>query len=276
MRYATSHVTRRGTGHDLAEDERRALATAGYVLRTGVFAPGEVAAMIDASEALVADLVRDRRGRRLRAGAYVFDPDFLRGVMIKWEGESDVVHGIEPFAHLSPALHGWALDPRCREPIRTVVGDEEPALFTEKLNLKRPRHGGVNPLHQDYPYWVGVAGDAARVGTAMVFLDDATLENGCLQVVPGSHRDGPWKGRSDGDEFGRNEIDVSAYPDAQLLPLEVPAGSVVFFGSLLVHQSAPNRSDRERRALLWSYQPAGHPHMLEMMRRSAAQRAKRA
>jgi phytanoyl-CoA hydroxylase len=185
------------------------------------------------------------------------------------------VHGIEPFAHLSPALHAWALDPRCIEPMQDLIGDASPILFTEKLNLKRPRHGGENPLHQDYPYWDDTAGDATRVATAMVFLDDATLENGCLHVVPGSHREGTWRRRTDTDEFGRNEIDATAYPDAHLVPLELGAGAVVFFGPFLVHRSAPNRSERERRALLWSYQPPGHPHMLDLLRRAAAEREAR-
>ena len=43
----------------------------------------------------------------------------------------------------------------------------------------------MNPLHQDYPYWVDVADDPATVATAMLFLDDSTLDNGCLRVVPG-------------------------------------------------------------------------------------------
>ncbi len=46
----------------------------------------------------------------------------------------------------------------------------------------------------------------------------------------------------------------------------MPAGSVVFFGSLLVHRSLPNRSDKDRRALLYSYQPAGLPHALDLAR----------
>jgi ectoine hydroxylase len=246
--------------------ERTRLAEDGYVVRHGVFGAAELRSMVDASEALVADLVRDRRGRRHKLGSYVFDPDLIRAVMIKWEGESDVVHGIEPFAHLSPALAGWAMDPRCVEPARDLIGGAEPVLFTEKLNLKRPRHGGVNPLHQDHPYWVGVAQDPTQVCTAMVFLDAATLENGCLHVVPGSHRDGEWKRRTDTDAFGGYEIDAGAYPDVDPVPLEVEAGAVVWFGSLLVHQSAPNTSDKERRALLWSYQPAGRAHMLESLR----------
>lgn len=82
--------------------------------------------MIEASEALVADLVRDRVGSRLRAGSYVFDPDLLQGVLIKWEGDSDVVHGIEPFAHLSPELDRWAHDERFVDPMRAMVDDPAP------------------------------------------------------------------------------------------------------------------------------------------------------
>jgi len=145
--------------HRLDPEERQRLATDGYVVRTHVFSRAEIGAMIDASEALVADLVRDRRGRRHRVGSYTFDPDLARGVMLKWEGESDVVHGIEPCVHLSPALHAFARDPRCVEPMQDVIGDASPILFTEKLNLKRPRHGGENPLHQDYP-----SHEAAREG----------------------------------------------------------------------------------------------------------------
>jgi ectoine hydroxylase-related dioxygenase (phytanoyl-CoA dioxygenase family) len=196
----------------------------------------------------------------------VFDPDFANDVIIKWEGVSDVVHGVEPLAHLSPALRDWALDARFVEPMVDFVGDEQPVLFTEKLNLKRPQHGGPNPPHQDYPYWADTGG-AEDIATAMLFLDDATVENGCLRVAPGSHKSGKWTTRTDGDEFLANEIDMTQYDDVDLVPLELEAGSVVMFGSFLVHQSLPNHSDRERRSLLYSYQPAGREHSLEALRR---------
>jgi ectoine hydroxylase-related dioxygenase (phytanoyl-CoA dioxygenase family) len=82
--------------------------------------------------------------------------------------------------------------------------------------------------------------------------------------VPGSHKSGEWAKRTDTDVFGQNEIDASAYSDAQLVPLELKAGSFVAFGPFLVHQSAPNTSDTERRALLYSYQPAGFRHIRDM------------
>jgi ectoine hydroxylase-related dioxygenase (phytanoyl-CoA dioxygenase family) len=245
--------------------ERQQYDADGYVVREGVFTNAEIGEMVDACEQLVADLVSDRQGRRIHAGSYVFDPDVTRQTMIKWEGDSDIVHGIEPFAHLSPALDEWAHDPRFLDLARDVLG-AEPMLFTEKLNLKRPRHGGVNPMHQDHPYWVGTADDADRVMTIMLMLDDATLANGCLHVVPGSHKAGEWDKRSDTDVFGQNEIDSKSYANAELVSLEMKAGSLVAFGPFLVHQSAPNTSDTERRALLFSYQPVGFTHIRDMFK----------
>ena len=217
--------------HRLTDAETQAMVEDGFVLRRSLFSRSEVDEITAACEALVAELVRDRQGRRYELGSYVFDPDVMRDVTIKWEGQSDVVHGIEPFAHLSPSLERWAMDPRFVDPMVAFVGDPNPVLFTEKLNLKRPHHGGANPYHQDFPYWEHLAEDAERVATAMLFLDDSSMENGTLEVVPGSHTRGTWPTRTDRDPFGNLEMDPAAAEGVTTLPLEVPAGSVVYFGA---------------------------------------------
>ena len=262
---------------NLSAQERDSLATDGYLIRHNVFTPAEIAAVAEACEALVDKLVCERKSRRFKAGAYVFEMDTRHETMIKWEGDTDVVHGIEPCAHLSDALARLALDERFIAPMRGILNHASPMLFTEKLNLKRPRHGGMNPLHQDHPYWVGTAEVADDVATAMLMLDDATLKNGCLHVVPGSHSQGQWTTRRDDQNaFRQNEIDINAYPNITAVPVELTAGSMVMFGPFLVHQSAPNSSALPRRALLFSYQPAGREHMRDVQRRNiAAHRARR-
>lgn len=246
--------------HALDGAEQRAMASDGYVVRHREFTRHEVVEIAEECERLTDELARDRHARRYALGSYVFDPDMLRGVIIKWEEGTDVVHGLEPFAHLSPALAEWAHDDRFLHPMRAFVGHDEPMLYTEKLNLKRAGVGGANPLHLDHPYWEPGTPRAADIATSMLFLDDADRGNGCLWVLPGSHlRRGDWPGRTDGDEFLANEIDVEAVGDLPLVPLEVEAGSVVHFGAFLVHRSAPNTSDRDRRALLFSYQPPIEP-----------------
>ena len=214
-------------------------------------------------EALVDDLAARRRAGRKVYGSYVFEMVDEIGVMVKWEGETDIVHGVEPFAHYWPALKRWAMDARFVDPMRDLCADKAPILYTEKLNLKRRFHGGVNPLHQDYPYWTSCADKVERIHTAMLFLDDASLANGCLEVLPGSHRLGVQPMRNDKDAFGNLEMDPTPFEGAQIVPIEVTAGAVLFFGPLLVHKSEPNTSDRERRALLFSYQPAGCRPVIE-------------
>ena len=253
--------------HELTDAEQAQVERDGFVVRPSAFDAAEVAAMVDASEALVAGLVEGRQGRRFTVGSYTFEPDLLEAVMLKWEGDLDVLHGIEPFAHLSPELAAVGHDPRLVEPMRHLVGDPQPELFTEKLNLKRSQHGGPNPLHQDHPYWTDSAADPARVATAIVYLDDTTRDNGCLEVVPGSHRAGVHPLRTDSDLFGNLEMDPVANAHLERVPVEVPAGSVVLFGAFLAHATGPNRTDRHRRALLYSYQPPGGSHMLEGLRK---------
>jgi len=251
-------VPDRPSGHRLVGSERAQLAQAGYVVRERAFAPSDLDQIREACENMVARLIeRDPGTPKIPAGSYCFQADPGLCTIVKWEPDHrEVVQGVEPFAHFEPALRDWGCDPRFTDPMLDLLGVAAVELFTEKLNVKRARVGGPIVLHQDYPYWVGNSEDASEIATAVLFLDDATRDNGCLEVLPGSHRAGP---RAGGGKrgFGGFELDPASVPDAALVSLEVPAGTVVFFGSLLVHRSAPNHSGGDRRTLLYSYQPAG-------------------
>jgi ectoine hydroxylase len=180
------------------------------------------------------------------------------------------VQGVEPFAHFDAELRDWGLDARFVDPVRDLLGVPDVELFTEKLNVKRAWVGGPIVLHQDYPYWVANSENAAEIATAVVFLDDAHRGNGGLEVLPGSHTAGPREGGARSG-FGKFEMKPDAIDPRELVALEVEAGSAVFFGSLLVHRSLPNRSGGDRRTLLYSYQPAGRApsvdSLIELLRR---------
>jgi ectoine hydroxylase-related dioxygenase (phytanoyl-CoA dioxygenase family) len=245
-------------------DEKAALERDGFVVRRAAFDARELREIAAACEELCRRLLSLARRRKWPVGAYVFELQRELGTMVKWEAhDHDALQGVEPFAHLSEALNLWAHDPRFLAPMQDVVGVDEVALFTEKLNVKRGRVGGPIVLHQDHPYWVDVAENADEVGTAMLFIDEATLENGCLEVVPGSHRAGEMP-RREVEDFGQFEMDAERFDTSRLVPLVVPAGTVVYFGPFLVHRSQPNRTERDRRALLYSYQPAGRKHMRDV------------
>jgi ectoine hydroxylase-related dioxygenase (phytanoyl-CoA dioxygenase family) len=250
----------------LSDEEQARLASDGYVVREPVFDAAECAAIAADCEALVEALTAQKTGRKQVVGSYVFEMRRDLSTVVKWEPDApDLVMGVEFFSHISAPLKAWGLDARLVDPCRELVGEDDIVLFTEKLNLKRARQGGPIILHQDFPYWEQVTPVAARIATAMVFLDEATAQNGCLEVAPGSHREGV-QTQKPRDDFGAMEMDAEAFDKTRLIPLEVGPGSVAFFGPFLVHRSLPNRSGDDRRALLYSYQPAGNPHSREMTR----------
>lgn len=241
--------------------EREQLAGDGYVVRERVFDATECKYAITECEALAKKLAVEKERNKLKVGGYMIEFERELGIVAKWEPEApELLMGLEPVARISAELAAFARDPRLVEPCKDIVGEAEIALFTEKLNFKRARKGGAIWLHQDYPYWADVAETADRVATAMIFLDDSTAEKGCLEVAPGSHQDGV-RARKGAKDFGSREMDPALFDEKRLVPLEVPAGSVAYFGAFLVHRSLPNHSNEDRRALLYSYQPAGYPHL---------------
>ena len=96
--------------------------------------------------------------------------------------------------------------------------------------------------------------DRSLVG-AWIAIDDATVENGCLWVLPGSHRNGYlWPTRDHGEAGEFDGADESyGFDERAAVPVEVARGSVVFFNGYLLHKSHRNRSDGYRRALVNHY-----------------------
>lgn len=225
----------------------------GYVVRERVFGEKNLEGLREAIETLVSDVEAAYSGvERQERGGYVFNVDPETALLVKWEGRKETLLGLEHFLDRSETLRQLTEDPRLAEPLKDAVGTDEVSVYTEKLNLKRAREGGPIELHQDYPYWKASADDVDRLVTVCLYLDDATVENGCLLVSPGSHRAGV---QSTKPETGL--MDEAAFPASEMVPLAAPAGSIAIFGPLLVHKSQNNESDRDRRALLFTYQPAG-------------------
>lgn len=118
---------------------------------------------------------------------------------------------------------------------------EQAVLYKEKINYKQPGGAGYAP-HQDAPAYPFVD----RHVSAMVAVDDATVANGCLEVVSGAHHD-----LLDTDETGciRPEVVEALVWD----PVEVQAGQTLWFHSRAPHRSGSNTSSVPRRALYPTY-----------------------
>ncbi len=244
----------------LSRTEWDAYQRDGFIIRHGLFSQEQLNEIEDACESLCDRLVaQSTESRKVDVSQfYVFETDAPLNVMIKWEpGDRGVIQGVEPLAHLEPTLERYGYHPHMTGPCCDLLGVDEVSLYTEKLNVKRAGVGGAYALHRDLPYWLPDADDAHNMITVLLALDDNTAENGALEVLPGSHliEDPPFKESE--MEFERNELDPDKMDTSAMIPVELPAGSAVFFGPKLIHRSAPNRSTTDRRALLYTYQRAG-------------------
>ncbi len=118
----------------------------------------------------------------------------------------------------------------------------EPAvLYKEKVNYKLPGGAGYSP-HQDAPAYPFIDSHVS----CMVAVDDATVANGCLEVVPGMHHEVLPTDRS-------GCIRSDAVEAMGWEAVEVPAGWTLWFHSRTPHRSGPNTSTRPRRALYPTY-----------------------
>ncbi|KAL1847181.1 hypothetical protein Plec18170_008745 [Paecilomyces lecythidis] len=127
---------------------------------------------------------------------------------------------------------------RLAEILRSLSGDDM-LLFKDKINYKQPFGNGFAP-HLDAPAYDHI-GRIEHV-TANVAIDAATIENGCLQVVPGSH-----KMDVELVEGGRISPDWEAEHEWVSVPLE--PGDILIFGSHLAHRSAANTTNKSRSSL---------------------------
>jgi ectoine hydroxylase len=240
------------------------LRSDGYTVQRDVFSEDELELLREAVER-VAHRVHEH-ARREDGGPEIELPDghriqFSSQTAIQWEWQdgSEEIRLIEPIDHLDGAFATLFDHPRLKEFAARALEVERVGPFTSKLNLKRAREGSRFPWHQDFPYWyVRIEDRAHDIVTAVMLLDDADAENGALRVLPGSHRGGPFP-RDPHDPL-RSLADPTRIDEKNEVLLEARAGSVVWFGPLLLHRSAPNHSNRDRRALLHSFQPEGRPH----------------
>jgi phytanoyl-CoA hydroxylase len=247
----------------LAPGERAAWREQGFFFRAAAFARGEVTALRDAAEAVVrgAEASVHAGGERWAVDGNTYVEVELGGcattVQLEHAPGSRTVRVIEPFHGLHPAFERLVDDPRIVAPMRELIGTERVALFTDKLNLKRPREGSRFQWHQDSPYWAHFCQHLDQLPNVMLTLDDADEANGCFRLIPGSHARGLLPGREGEGVLGPLFTHPAQFDERRAVAAAVPAGSLVFFSPHSVHGSQPNRSDRPRRALVLTYQPGG-------------------
>jgi phytanoyl-CoA hydroxylase len=234
-------------GPPLATRLRRGIAVSRYDRDGYLVVPGALPA--DLREAARGETTAICRGLR---GA-------IEGAMPADEQDDDVavlsrylcIH----FPHkISPLLQDVARHPAVVDALVDVIGPNV-KLMQSMLFIKAGGKPG-QAWHQDESH---IPTRDRSLTAVWLALDDATVDNGCLWVIPGSHRRGvlyPTRAQPDARFDGTPEAHGFPHDADEAMAVELPAGAALIFDGYLLHRSLPNRSTGLRRALVNHYMSA--------------------
>ncbi|MEM9621188.1 MAG: phytanoyl-CoA dioxygenase family protein, partial [Pseudomonadota bacterium] len=196
----------------LSPQELTAYQEQGYLIRPGVFSTHEIEHLGAAVEAAV-DVADQEvaQGETYFLDGKRFVDTHQCTVQFEHTPESNTVRVIEPVHVLHPSLNALLDDPRLVVPMQQIIGQQDLALWTAKLNLKRPRQGSGFGWHQDSPYWIHDCTHVDLLPNVMLALDAQTQANGCFEVIAGSHQHGMLPGTADGSQLGGFFTDPNAF-----------------------------------------------------------------
>ena len=218
----------------VTDQHKRFYQENGYVVVRGVFSQDEI------------DRYRDHFMTLRKHGSY---PGDMSGVDTR---SNDPLKRYPRMIHMhrwDEVSLRWLIDGRLNEIMTGLLGREPYAVQT-MLYFKPPGARG-QALHQDNFYLRAQPGTCLA---AWMAIDRADEANGCMQVVPGSHRWPLLCTEKADTSVSFTDVTVPLPPDAEVHPVVMEPGDVLFFDGALVHGSFPNSTtDRFRRALIGHY-----------------------
>jgi 2-aminoethylphosphonate dioxygenase len=201
----------------------------GYLLLRGFFDPNEIADITRWTEDL-AEAPEEAGRHWVYREASLLDP------------ETRIIQRIENFCPFHDGFDRLVRHDRLIETVSCLFG-EQAILFKEKINFKMPGGAGFK-AHQDQQ--AGWSTYAPLFITALVGIDASTLDNGCLEVAPGWHKQGLL-----GEEW--RPLDDQRIAEVGLKPVPTEPGDVLLFDSYVPHASAENMTSAARRILYLTY-----------------------
>lgn len=188
------------------------------------------------------------------------------------EFEADVHYPGSPASRSAPGgqtprrlLHAFSRDVLFRECAQhpDVIATLQSLMQSRQLCLsqnhhncimtKHPGFSSVTSWHQDIRYW---RFDRPELVSAWLALGPENLQNGCLLVLPGSHRLDIDPGRFDAALFLRTDLEENAALLSTVRPVELNSGDVLFFHSRTLHAAGQNKSKNVKRSLVFTYHTA--------------------
>lgn len=147
----------------------------------------------------------------------------------------------------------WAQSKQVVETISTLFSSPDVSLSQCHHNCvmtKQPGYSSVTRWHQDNRYW---SFDEENLISVWLALGAEDIQNGCLRVIPGSHRFELQSGRFDAAQFLRADLQENKALVAESIPIELECGDVLFFHSKLLHAAGRNRTEATKYSLVYTY-----------------------
>jgi phytanoyl-CoA hydroxylase len=238
---ATQLLSRRGTELSPAE-QRASYDEQGYL----VFPELLDAAELDTLRTALADVLRGAEG--------LTETNDTFSITGTDSGGYSVRRIFDPIAR-HEAFRNLVLNPKILDVVENLIGPNI-QLHHTKLNLKPPSSREARfEWHQDYPFFPHTNFDLLAV---MIYFDDATEENGCLTIIPGSHKWGPRNHlfAKDGAFSSQLEDKRVVEDPAHWLKVPVPAGGMELHHCNMLHSSTANRGTKPRSAMVIQYRAA--------------------
>ena len=184
-----------------------------------------------------------KSGRQLEAH---WRGEWREDVDVEGDKQARSVLSIHNIQYHSACLAQLMFHPNLVDPAAAVIGTTDLQLSNTLMHAKPPKIGAAFPMHQDYDYAPHKLDTLIAV---TLYLDDSGIDNGCLCVYPGSHKQGYIEKH---EHQGSHHLPMNEYPIDQATPVPMKAGDLLIFSYLTVHGSTPNTSDQWRRMLLFS------------------------
>jgi len=216
----------------------------GFLAIEGAFFQSQVDAGLSAISDLIDGEIPDFRGVQFEKG--------LRKAVAEKTGQErqSGVRKLNRFIGYDKRLDQFAESAGLLNTLGRIF-EKPPTLFRDQAMLKPARVGREKPWHQDLAYFDLPL--ETCVVSVWIALDEATPENGCMHVIPGSHREGPVV------HFRRRDwqiCDAHVAPD-RAVSVALPPGGILLWHGMLHHGTPANRSDESRRALQLHFIPEG-------------------
>ncbi len=152
-----------------------------------------------------------------------------------------------------PFYRELAAHPRITDILALLIGEDIRMRPGGKVNMKAAGYGAPVEWHQDWAFYPHTNDDVLAVG---ILLDDMTLDNGPLMMLPGTHTGPVYDHHANGAFCGAIDPDGAAVDFDAAVPVTAPAGSITIHHARLIHGSRLNRSAAPRRLLLFEYAAA--------------------